>query len=796
MTPPAPRTPVKRDLIVLAIAGLWLLAFGGHFFDRNVTSEVALPRIDVLAEAHWLLLDNVWPPPDEQARDSGWRYFPQRLDLLLVAGTMLLAAWSSGQLLLRTLRVEVSAGVERAVFAFGLGLSAWSLVTLGVGLAGLLSRALFVGLMLAAIAGELAARSRQRRLMPKERQRRGDRLLEQRFLGESRLPVAIVLVVAPFLLAMLLGAMLPTVDFDVKEYHLQGPREWYQQGRITFLPHNVYTSFPFLTEMLSLWGMVLRGDWFRGALIGQVVLMTFAPLSAMAVYAIGRRVSTTAGWVGVGVYLTLPWIYRISVIAYTEGALAFFLAAAFLAWLMIREETSGTMCLKKVLLNGLLAGSALACKYPGLVSVTIPIGVAVVWTAMRRAGALDVRRALRAAAVFSLGVAITFGPWALKNLVQTGNPVYPLAWTIFGGRDWTPELNDKWRSGHSPKVDWRDPADIPADLWNQVQEVAVNTPLQSPLVFGLAPLAVIAAWPLRRRLAPAPAGPSIASDAASSAPRRLVGPLILYAAWLFLTWWGLTHRIDRFWLPMLPIVCVLAGIGGALIIERLEWLIDSGRWIAGVLLSFSVAGAAVLATVYNLVVATSAQLGGFNPYLMDETAVRQLAMQQTPSIAVLAARLPEGARVLLVGEAAVFDAPFDLRYNTVFDFELLQGWATDDPYALHTEDLPLKSRDEILATLRAQGITHVFVNWMEILRYREYGSYSYTDFISPRTIRRLIELRILEPVNLAPQERLRRYEDLKSTKQQELDAWAPELKTAYGGEPAVTGYEFFRVAPE
>ena len=43
------------------------------------------------------------------------------------------------------------------------------------------------------------------------------------------------LLVAPFLIIMFLGAMLPAIDFDVLEYHLQGPKEYYQAGRIAFL---------------------------------------------------------------------------------------------------------------------------------------------------------------------------------------------------------------------------------------------------------------------------------------------------------------------------------------------------------------------------------------------------------------------------------------------------------------------------------------------------------------------------------------------------------------------------------
>jgi hypothetical protein len=266
-------------------------------------------------------------------------------------------------------------------------------------------------------------------------------------------------------------------------------------------------------------------------------------------------------------------------------------------------------------------------------------------------------------------------------------------------------------------VDWHNPSGIPADLWTQSEDVAVNSVWQSPLVFGLAALAVLCIWP-RRREGEAPAEPL----------RRVTFILTIYAAYLFLTWWGLTHRIDRFWLPMLPIVCALAGIGGAQIMQRLERLLESGQRAVALSSTLLLACLIILATAYNLTLTTS-PMSAFNGYLLDETVARRIAMHQTPSIWLLTERLPPGARVLSVGEAAVFDAQFELRYNTVFDFELLQDWTTDDPLSLHKPDIPLKSRDEILARFRAEGITHVFVNWLEILRYREPASYTYTDFI-------------------------------------------------------------------
>ena len=88
---------------------------------------------------------------------------------------------------------------------------------------------------------------------------------------------------------MLLGGVSPSTDFDVKEYHFEGPKEFFLAGRMQFLPHNVYTSFPFLTEMLTLLGMVLRNDWAGGALVGKSVLTAFVPLTGLAILAAGRR---------------------------------------------------------------------------------------------------------------------------------------------------------------------------------------------------------------------------------------------------------------------------------------------------------------------------------------------------------------------------------------------------------------------------------------------------------------------------------------------------------------------------
>ena len=315
----------------------------------------------------------------------------------------------------------------------------------------------------------------------------------------------VVGVAIPFLFVMWLGSMSSDADYDVGTYHFEGPKEYFQNGRITFLPHNVYTNFPFLTEMFALLGMVLDGDWYWGAIAGKCALFACAPLTALGLYAAGRRwFSPAAGLLAAVVYLSTPWIDRVTIIALAEGGMTFFLfATLFAAMLAVDRMQAGRAAERWVLMTGLLAGSGMGCKYTGLMQVVIPaaIGLALAsWIIGRRyaegtkEGRTDVTAISKTGtartvafnlAVFVAGVALTTGPWLVKNLYFTGNPVYPLAYTIFGGRDWNPQLNAKFVPAHSPK-DHR-----LSDLGTKLVDVAADNDWSSPLLFGLAPLALL-----------------------------------------------------------------------------------------------------------------------------------------------------------------------------------------------------------------------------------------------------------------------------------------------------------------
>jgi hypothetical protein len=478
----------------------------------------------------------------------------------------------------------------------------------------------------------------------------------------------LMMLIAPFVVLMILGSMLPSIDFDVLEYHLQGPKEYFQAGRIGFLPHNVYTSMPFGVEMLHLLGMEVLDDWWWGGLVGQVLVAFFAPATAILIAAAASRGATPrAGWITAIVYLSTPWIYRLAAIAYVEGPLCFYHGA--LIWAIVagpgRSATPGR---RPWVLVGLLAGCAMSCKYPALISAVIPFGLLAAVDSWRERSAAPVAR-------FLVGWAVVMGPWLGKNVLDTGNPVYPLANSVFHGRHWDDARELRWTSAHArpPITAWR--------FWSSFVDVAGRSDWQSPLFVALAPLALLRAG-----------------------SRRLAIALWGFVAYLFLTWWLLTHRLDRFWLPMLPPLAILAGLGA-------DWTRQRGWTI-------------VLSTILSIALLTnltyvSTALAGLNEWTVDLVFLRRNVPERwNRPLARLDETLPRQARPLLVGQAAVYHLNHAITYNTVFDPEIIELLSRG------------RTPDEFRRALHEHKLTHIYVDWHEIERHKKPGGYGFTEYVT------------------------------------------------------------------
>ena len=564
---------------------------------------------------------------------------------------------------------------------------------------------------------------------------------------------------------IVLGGMLPPVDFDAREYHLQAPKEFYQQGRVVFLPHNVYANMPLGAEMFCLVGMAITGDWWIGALAGKTVIALMTLLAALGLWAAGRRFfSPAAGTVAVVVYLSVPWIVQVSTAGLVDAAVGTHLLLAVYAMLLAMvgnpqqvqtppnprptyhlppttyqpapaDHQPGQVVtpprpLSMVILSGYLAGGAVSCKYPAVAFVALPLLVWAVTAQLVRAVRPEALRDRLAAlglgcvrvSAFLLAAAIGCGLWFGKNWALTGNPTYPLLYSVFGGVTWDVVKDRRWIAVHGPR-------DVTWDALGQdLARVGLTSEWLGPLVMPLAALALLG---LKRGTgtvcAKHPPGRFAANGTCPPAP-GISWALAAYFAAVIAVWWLATHRIDRFWIPALPLASLLAGAGACWSAERL-W-----RWG---FLAFLILG-----TAYSFLAAGSVG-GGYKRYFISLDRARHDPSRVPPWHRLLNRQVKQGT-VLLVGDAAPFDLEVPVLYNTCFDdsiFEhLVCRWRDE-----------FRSPEEIRAAFAERGIVYVLVHWAEVRRY--YRTYGFTRFVRSSVFYRLVDEGVLELDSTWPQDK-------------------------------------------
>jgi len=506
--------------------------------------------------------------------------------------------------------------------------------------------------------------------------------------------------VLPFAGLVLLGSFLPPVDFDVREYHLQVPKEWYQQGRIAFLPHNVYGNMPMGSEMFSLLAMVLmpgEQSWWWGALAGKTVIGLFAVFGAMSLYAAGRRfVSAQAGAVAAVVYVSIPWVGHVSMHGLVDVVWGFYFFTAFytsLIWSQLSDSVPRRTRGGVVAVAGFLAGAAVSCKYPSVLMVVIPIA-GLIWSANRwkrwfvreelSATAPSFKASGGATLVFLLAVLCGSGPWFVKNAVWTGNPTYPLLYGVFGGETRNPEKHEQWSKAHAPPgFSWK-------ILIDDAQRMTLSSRWLSPL---LVPLVVF--------------------GFVSRPHRRFVYLLFLLVGYHAVIWWGLTHRIDRFWVPALPLLALIAGIGTV--------------WVRTRLARCSVAIVVVAGLLTNGIYISS--LAADPRFFVPLSSLIDDPLWIRPAHRYFNSARFTGEKVLLVGDAEPFDLRVPVLYNTCFDDSIFEHLIRG------------KTPSQQVEAFREAGITHIYVDWAEIERYRK--TYGFSDFVQSRLLDELQQNQVL-----------------------------------------------------
>ncbi len=334
--------------------------------------------------------------------------------LLLVCA----AATSGGLACLRALRAAPA--VDEALLVGGaVGLGLLGVVGLGLAAAGAL-RPLPIALvgLLALVAGgrELGAAIAAARGM----------LRRPRSALTALLLVACAVVLATEVVAMLA----PAVGGDQTKYHLPYPRLYAASGGLVDTPWTFWGQMQFLQNFAYAIAFALRGDVLARLLNGVSGVLAACALGRLVERHLARGLGVAAG----ALFFTLPITWSMMSRAGNDLPVILYGALATDAALTWAKTDAGADLRRTAILAGLGGGS----KSMGLL-VPALVGLVVLVELVRRATA---RRALRDALVYGLLALAFTSPCYVRNAVETGNPLYPFGYAVFGGRNWSRAASD------------------------------------------------------------------------------------------------------------------------------------------------------------------------------------------------------------------------------------------------------------------------------------------------------------------------------------------------------------------
>jgi hypothetical protein len=239
--------------------------------------------------------------------------------------------------------------------------------------------------------------------------------------------VVAVCAVGLVLAAVFIARTTPALATDALIYHLALPGRWIQEGRIEVIPlwfHNPANSYsPLHASCLFAWWMLPMGNDVL-ARFGQ---MPFLLLCGLCIYRLLRRAEVApfvAAAAGAACCVSRPFLAE-ALQTKDDVILTAYVLAAVVA---LTDEQSDP--LRAAIRGGLSTGLLLATKYTAVLSLPILL-LLIVCRLWRRSWGRSWLWAIPPLLVMA-------GPWYVRNLVTTGNPIFPIevrlgSWTVLQG---------------------------------------------------------------------------------------------------------------------------------------------------------------------------------------------------------------------------------------------------------------------------------------------------------------------------------------------------------------------------
>ena len=558
-----------------------------------------------------------------------------------------------------------------------------------------------------------------------------------------------IALLALFVSFYLFAGVQPLFEYDAVEYHAQGAREFYETGVIGFVAHNVYMNMPLGAETFYLAGFNLSRDLgfseqdvLRiGSLIGKTTLAYATLLTALGIAGFCRRffASRSAAYWSALTFLSFPVLFENvsnglndSVLALALFSIVFLLALESARARNCNSRRNLTSVLSYASLLGVLLGFAISIKYTAVPFILAPtlLFVLIIELVLRRNAAPSapsqqpyerVTKSVEAVGTshkfFNLAIALCLvfiitlvvgGGWYFKNYVATGNPVYPLAYDLFGDSTglWNDAVNERWTRAHSPD------SFALEKILNAVVHAFWLDNYASAFFFYLPIIFVALTVVTWRRHNNAITCGSFAND------RNVLTILFALVLIYVLAWILCTHRIARFLIPITPLLAPLLGGGVASVFSA-----------KNILLKVLSCVAVLTILCYSGLIIDMIGQGRLAPLTSlerdpDRYSGAAIYFNDHPEMLGKDEQL---GKLLLVGEAKAFDYRVPVLYSTCWNDSPFMP-ALKDAIKFDGETVKeITKPEKVRRALAEMGVKYILVDFDELARFRSEGNYGFNN---------------------------------------------------------------------
>lgn len=270
-----------------------------------------------------------------------------------------------------------------------------------------------------------------------------------RFKQPSGLSMLFPLAALLTLACSAVGVLAPSdsLDWDTLAYHLAAPKIWLHDGQLHYISFIHQSNFPLTVDGLYIWGLAWGGQ--AGA---KAFSLMFAAYGTMALFGFGRsRFGQVGGWWSMLAYLSIPMVAWEAGTGYIDVSNGLFVALGILFAAQFATDTGDQ---NPLWLSAIFLGFAAGSKYTGLQTIFAVATVLVIAAALspglrtpeekqditqrrkeRQGPGIDLSL-VRGALLAALAALAIASPWYVRNVVNTGNPVFPFFYSVFKGRNW------------------------------------------------------------------------------------------------------------------------------------------------------------------------------------------------------------------------------------------------------------------------------------------------------------------------------------------------------------------------